>query len=223
MPKTYSLFNNILRTLKDAAKKCRADGKIVDALSVPERILASRLKVRLDSGKTAVFPAYRVQHSSLRGPYKGGIRFHPNVDLEEVKGLALGMTLKCAVAGIPMGAGRAASGRREGAVARGARTAKPRLGAGVRAVHRTGYGRTGAGHEHVRADDGVDDGRVHAHHRARRPGDVHRQTHRARRLPGREEATALGACTFWRNISEAPESAAMPSAPRPSRCREWEM
>ena len=101
-----NLFENILRGLRAASSGQKAYANIVRTLSVPEHMLRAKLNIKTDGGKTAIFDAYRVQHNSLRGPYKGGIRFHPDVDIEEVNGLALGMTLKCAIAGIPMGGGK---------------------------------------------------------------------------------------------------------------------
>ena len=68
-----------------------------------DRELTVRFPVRLDSGRTRVFTGYRVQHDISRGPAKGGIRFHPDVSLDEVKALAMWMTWKCAVVGIPFG------------------------------------------------------------------------------------------------------------------------
>ena len=72
-------------------------------LRQPERELTVSVPIRLDDGKYAVFSGYRVQHSSARGPCKGGIRFHPGVDMAEVRALATLMTLKCAVANLPFG------------------------------------------------------------------------------------------------------------------------
>src|SRR3989344_732833 len=60
----------------------------------------------MDDGKTRLFYGYRVQHNNALGPYKGGIRFHPKVDLDEVKSLAFWMAIKCAVANIPYGGGK---------------------------------------------------------------------------------------------------------------------
>lgn len=69
----------------------------------PERELTVAVPIRRDDGSYAVYTGYRVQHSSARGPCKGGIRFHPDVDMDEVRALATLMTLKCAVANIPFG------------------------------------------------------------------------------------------------------------------------
>lgn len=69
----------------------------------PEREFMVSIPIKMDNGKTEVFKGYRVQHSGIRGPYKGGIRFHPDVDIDEVRALAGWMTMKCAVVDIPYG------------------------------------------------------------------------------------------------------------------------
>lgn len=79
--------------------------KEADVLVTPDRVLEKKLKVSL-GGKETELPAYRVQFSNARGPYKGGIRFHPAADLDEVKALAAMMAVKCAVVDIPMGGGK---------------------------------------------------------------------------------------------------------------------
>jgi glutamate dehydrogenase/leucine dehydrogenase len=75
-------------------------------IKYPERVLTVSVPVRMDSGKIVRFEGFRVQHSTTRGPAKGGIRFHPNVSLDEVKALATWMTWKCAVVAIPFGGGK---------------------------------------------------------------------------------------------------------------------
>ncbi len=72
----------------------------------PERCLIVSVPIQMDNGRTARFEGFRVQHNTSRGPAKGGIRYHPNVNLEEVKALATWMTLKCAIVGIPFGGGK---------------------------------------------------------------------------------------------------------------------
>src|ERR1051325_1296508 len=69
----------------------------------PKRTLAVSGPVRMDDGHVEVFPGFRVHHSIARGPAKGGIRYHPQVDLDEVKALAMWMTWKCALVDIPYG------------------------------------------------------------------------------------------------------------------------
>jgi len=89
-----------------AADALELDDNVRAMIKYPERILSVSVPVRMDSGKTVRFEGYRVQHSTLRGPAKGGIRFHPNVTIDEVKALATWMTWKCAVVNIPFGGGK---------------------------------------------------------------------------------------------------------------------
>jgi len=72
-------------------------------LETPDRVLKADLVITLDSGETVTYPAYRVQFNNARGPYKGGIRFHPDADEDEVSALAAMMAIKCAVVDIPFG------------------------------------------------------------------------------------------------------------------------
>jgi glutamate dehydrogenase/leucine dehydrogenase len=75
-------------------------------LMTPDRVLKAELEITLDNGEMATFPAYRVQFNNARGPYKGGIRFHPDADEDEVSALAAMMAIKCAVVDIPFGGGK---------------------------------------------------------------------------------------------------------------------
>lgn len=99
-------YDNALRQLEKAAKLMDLDPEVVARLSAPEKIVMASLPVRMDDGRLEIFQGYRVQYSSARGPYKGGIRFHPQVDLDEVKALAFWMSIKTAVVDIPMGGGK---------------------------------------------------------------------------------------------------------------------
>ncbi len=96
-------FETALEQLDIAAKKLDLDPDIHEKLKHPKRQLIVGLPVRMDNGTMRVFTGYRVQHSTVRGPSKGGIRYHPDVTLDEVKALAMWMTWKCAVTGIPYG------------------------------------------------------------------------------------------------------------------------
>jgi glutamate dehydrogenase/leucine dehydrogenase len=89
-----------------AADKLNLEPDVRQTIKYPERILQVNLPVRLDNGRIQRFEGYRVQHSTARGPAKGGIRYHPNVTLDEVKALATWMTWKCAVVNIPFGGGK---------------------------------------------------------------------------------------------------------------------
>jgi glutamate dehydrogenase len=75
-------------------------------LKQPDRVIEGTISIKGDDGKTKTFPAYRSQHNNARGPYKGGIRFHPGVTKAEVMALSTWMTWKCAVTGIPYGGGK---------------------------------------------------------------------------------------------------------------------
>src|SRR3989344_4672177 len=101
-----SAFQNAMRQLDDAAKIAEIDARAVEALRAPEHIREFDISVAMDSGATKAFKGYRVQYNSWRGPYKGGIRYHANVDVDEVKALAFWMTIKTAVVDIPMGGGK---------------------------------------------------------------------------------------------------------------------
>ncbi len=99
-------FENALKQLSRAVSVESFDASLIARLSAPEREVRVSIPVVMDDGSTRLFEGYRVQHSSLRGPYKGGIRFHEQADIHEVRALAFWMTLKCAVANIPMGGGK---------------------------------------------------------------------------------------------------------------------
>ena len=100
---TIDPFENQLKQLEKAQKIAQIDAKIYEVLKTPQRITKVSFPIEMDNGETRTFDGFRVLHSNARGPGKGGIRFHPNVSLAEVKALAAWMTWKCAVVGIPMG------------------------------------------------------------------------------------------------------------------------
>jgi glutamate dehydrogenase/leucine dehydrogenase len=89
-----------------AANALDLDPNVRAMIKYPERELKVSVPVRMDSGKIIRYEGYRVQHSTQRGPAKGGIRFHPNVTIDEVRALATWMTWKCAVVNIPYGGGK---------------------------------------------------------------------------------------------------------------------
>jgi glutamate dehydrogenase (NAD(P)+) len=101
--RTPSLWDTVLAQLDDVAQQLELDPGIHAILRHPEYELTVAVPVKMDSGHVQVFTGYRVQHSSARGPFKGGIRYHPDVNLDEVRALAMLMTWKCAVVGIPYG------------------------------------------------------------------------------------------------------------------------
>lgn len=106
MSKEYNPFDNVCTIVKQAATLLGYSQSDYEAIIHPERELKVSIPVVMDDGSTKVFEGYRVQHSTSRGPAKGGIRYHQNVDLDEVKALAAWMTFKCAIVNIPYGGGK---------------------------------------------------------------------------------------------------------------------
>jgi glutamate dehydrogenase (NAD(P)+) len=102
----YDPWRAILDRINDAASLVDVDPAVVALMSHPERVLQVSVPVRMDDGHVEVFTGWRVHHSTIRGPAKGGIRFHPKVTAHEVSALAAEMTLKTAVVGIPFGGGK---------------------------------------------------------------------------------------------------------------------
>lgn len=102
----YNPFLNFCKVLDEAAATAKIAPEDYEVLKHPERELKVALPIIRDNGKLEVFEGYRVQHSSLRGPCKGGIRFHQDVNVDEVKALAAWMTFKCAIVNIPYGGGK---------------------------------------------------------------------------------------------------------------------
>ncbi len=104
--KNYNPYDNVLSVVKNAAEILGYSKSEYEAINYPERELKVYIPVIMDNGNVKVFEGYRVQHSTSRGPAKGGIRYHPSVNLDEVKALAAWMTFKCAVVNIPYGGGK---------------------------------------------------------------------------------------------------------------------
>ncbi len=103
MSKTYNAYDNFLTVLDKAAKAVGIPKEDYLIIKYPERELKVAVPVKMDDGSVRVFEGYRVQHSTSRGPCKGGIRYHEGVNIDEVKALAAWMSFKCAVVGIPYG------------------------------------------------------------------------------------------------------------------------
>src|ERR687893_3176797 len=99
-------FEVALTQLEEAAKLVGIDRGTHDVLAQPKRVLTVSLPTRMDNGEIQVFTGFRSQHNDARGPFKGGIRYHPQVSLDEVKALSMWMTWKCAIADIPYGGGK---------------------------------------------------------------------------------------------------------------------
>lgn len=111
--KAVSAFGNAMKQLDNVVSLLRSEyqdkNKFVKAVALlqkPQRLLKNNLKIKLDNGKTKSFMAFRSQYNDARGPFKGGIRYHPNVSEDEVKALSFWMTIKCAVVDLPYGGGK---------------------------------------------------------------------------------------------------------------------
>jgi glutamate dehydrogenase (NAD(P)+) len=100
---TSDAWSAVLHRLDDAAKLTGLDPDVHRMLRTPRRVLEVAVPVRMDDGRVEVFTGWRVHHDTTRGPGKGGIRFHPDLDVREVTALAADMTFKTAVANLPFG------------------------------------------------------------------------------------------------------------------------
>ena len=92
-----------VKRLEEAGRRISIDDDIIELLKHPKKVVIASIPIKRDNGRIEVFTGYVVFHNPWRGPYKGGIRYHPKVDLDEVKALAMWMTWKCAVMNIPYG------------------------------------------------------------------------------------------------------------------------
>jgi glutamate dehydrogenase (NAD(P)+) len=108
MTSSYNPYQELIETLERAAKMIGLDKNDYITLEYPERELKVAIAVEMDDQSVKVFEGYRVQHNSGRGPCKGGIRYHQDVDINEVKALAAWMSFKCAVVNIPYGGAKGA-------------------------------------------------------------------------------------------------------------------
>ena len=99
-------FENAMAQLEKTAKIKNFNEDFLLKLRQPDRDIRISIPVKMDNGSLRVFEGYRVEYNNALGPYKGGIRYHKDTEINEVKALAFWMTLKCAVAGIPMGGGK---------------------------------------------------------------------------------------------------------------------
>lgn len=105
-PEAVQRWNEILDSLHDAAELVNAPESVVRILEQPQRILEASVPLRRDDGSIEVYTGWRVHHNTARGPAKGGIRFHQDVDALETTALAAGMTFKTAISQLPFGGGK---------------------------------------------------------------------------------------------------------------------
>ncbi len=101
-----NVFEDALSCIKHIGASAEVAQEVIDSLLHPKATLTASLPVRMDDGSTHYFTGYRCQYNNVLGPTKGGIRYHPQVTIEEVQALALWMTIKCAVVGLPYGGGK---------------------------------------------------------------------------------------------------------------------
>jgi glutamate dehydrogenase/leucine dehydrogenase len=106
MSQALNPFEMALKQLDEVAKLIKLDKGMHQVLAHPKRVLTVSIPTRMDNGEIKVFTGFRSQHNDARGPFKGGIRYHPQVSIDEVKALSMWMTWKCAVADIPYGGGK---------------------------------------------------------------------------------------------------------------------
>lgn len=98
-----NFFSDSRKQLREIAKILKVEPEILQALEEPQRLIKFQIPVQMDNGKIKIFSGLRAQHNNALGPYKGGIRFHPQVSADKVKALAMLMTWKCALVDLPFG------------------------------------------------------------------------------------------------------------------------
>ncbi|WP_251359179.1 Glu/Leu/Phe/Val dehydrogenase [Kangiella sp. TOML190] len=101
-----SIFQDALTRVRTIGESAKVSPEVIESLMHPMRTMTASLPVRMDDGSTHYFTGYRCRYNNALGPTKGGIRFHPDVNLPEVQALALWMSIKCAVVGLPYGGGK---------------------------------------------------------------------------------------------------------------------
>jgi len=106
-------WETAVKQLEEAAQIAGFDKNKIERLKQPDRYVEVSIPIIMDSGEQRIFKGFRSQHNNARGPYKGGIRYHQNVDLDEVRALSFWMSFKNAVIDVPFGGGKG-DGRRAG-------------------------------------------------------------------------------------------------------------
>ncbi|GAY24978.1 hypothetical protein ATG_01810 [Desulfurococcaceae archaeon AG1] len=104
--KALDPYENAVMQLKKAVNVLGLDDEAFEALKTHERVIQVKIPVRMDDGKTRIFIGWRAQHNSALGPYKGGVRYHPETDMSEVMALSMWMTWKCSLLQLPFGGGK---------------------------------------------------------------------------------------------------------------------
>ena len=178
-----------------------------ETLKRPKRALIVDVPIELDNGTVAHFEGYRVQHNLSRGPGKGGVRYHPDVTLEEVMALSAWMTVKCAAVNLPYGGAKGGIRVDPKQLSHeGARAHDAPLHQRDRHHHRPAAGHPGARREHQRPDHGLDDGHVLDEHRRHAPpasSPASRCTWAARSAASRPPAAACSSPAAKRRAASA--------------------
>ncbi|MCM8542121.1 MAG: Glu/Leu/Phe/Val dehydrogenase [Lentisphaeraceae bacterium] len=99
-------LKNVMKKFNEVCRAIKLDPSVKTILSQPKNEIIVNFPVKLDNGEYKLFKGYRIQHNNILGPYKGGIRYHQEVKLNEVKALAMLMTIKCSLVGLPLGGGK---------------------------------------------------------------------------------------------------------------------
>ncbi len=177
-------FESMMSRFDRAAQLLNLDPDLYAVMRVPNRELKVYIPTRMDSGRIQVFEGFRVQHNFARGPAKGGIRYSPDVNLDEVRALAAWMTWKCAVVNVPFG------GAKGGIICDPTQMSLGELGTNdatvrlrVARLYRTGKRCARARHEYQRTDDGLDHGHLFHARTPHRECRRHGQADRSRRFP----------------------------------------
>ena len=188
-----------------AAEHLKLDPGIRRVLREPRRALTVTFPVKMDDGTIRVFTGYRVQHNLGRGPAKGGIRYHQDVSIDEVKALAMWMTWKCAVVGIPYGGGKG------GVIVdpkklslKRARGADPPLRDRDQRPDRPRARHPGPRRQHDAADHGLDDGHLLDARGLHGPGRRHGQADQPRRVGGAQRGHGPRLRLHGRRCGQAP-------------------
>jgi hypothetical protein len=181
-----SVYDNVIRQFNRAADLLSLRDNIRKILATPVNEITVHFPARMDDGRVEMFTGYRVQHNNTLGPFKGGLRFHPDTDLDEVKALATWMTWKSAIADIPFGGAK--GGIAIDPANYSARTHHPAFHLGPGSQHRARIRHPGTRRQHQWPDHGLDARHLPEHRRPAGPGPVHarcdRQAHRPGRQPG---------------------------------------
>ncbi|MED1905829.1 Glu/Leu/Phe/Val family dehydrogenase [Cytobacillus firmus] len=106
MEESLNLFTSTQVVIKEALNKLGYADEMYELLKEPLRMLTVRIPIRMDDGSTKIFTGYRSQHNDAVGPTKGGVRFHPEINEDEVKALSMWMSLKCGIVDLPYGGGK---------------------------------------------------------------------------------------------------------------------